>query len=344
MTNVNAVAASTTDLLLDTLRLATGRPDLDYAGTPSSLTGGFYAELLRFRLANPPADLDRELVARIVPNPAAGAWEATIQREVARQEFPTPRVRLTAPETSPLDRYLIVMDLVDGRPPMAGLTIGTIASQIPNLVRHLPDQLAHVAAKLHALDPEPLVDQLDALNSPFPTTTSGFIEEQAGYATALGRPDIATAAKKLLSTEPSTSVKTITHGDLHPFNLLVTADGPSLIDWTVARVAHPGFTLGFTALMLANPPIPLPKPAAALLRPVGRNIARRFLATYRRITIGTPQEVDDENLDWHRKVHALRILVELAGWDAHDTRAKHGHPWLILEPKANRLLELDSST
>ena len=329
---------STTDHLLDTLRQATGRPDLDYAGTPTPLKGGFYAEMLRFRLADPPADLDRNLVARIVPNPDAGAWEATIQRHVATQGFPTPAVRLTAPEAGPLGRYLIVMDHVDGAPPMAGLSIGSVAGQIPHLVRHLPDQLARVAADLHGLDAEPLAEQLDALDSSFPTTTAGFLEEQAGFATALDRPDIAAAAERLLASQPHSSVRAITHGDLHPFNLLVTPGGPVLIDWTVARVAHPGFTVGFTALMLANPPIPLPRVGAAMLRPVGRNIANRFLATYRRITDGTPAAVDDENLDWHRKVHALRILVELAGWDAGGTRPASGHPWLILEPVAQSLL------
>ena len=84
-------------------------------------------------------------------------------------------------------------------------------------------------------------------------------------------------------------------------------------------VAHPGFTIGFTDLMLANPPIPLPKVGAAMLRPVGRNIARRFLSTYRTLTRGTPAAVDEDNLEWHRKVHALRILVELAGRDANGT-------------------------
>ena len=130
----------------------------------------------------------------------------------------------------------------------------------------------------------------------------------------------------------------IAHGDLHPFNLLITADGPSLIDWTVARVAHPGFTLGFTALVLANPPVPLPRVGTAVLRRLGRHLAGRFLSTYRTLTDGTPAAVDEENLDWHRKVHALRILVELAGWDANDTRPASGHPWLILEPVAQQLL------
>lgn len=335
---MDAVNTPTAALLLDTLRAATGRGDLEFAAPPTRLAGGFYAEMLRFRLADPSADLDRDLVARIVPNPAAGAWEATIQRSVADQGFPTPAVRLTVDETSPLGRYLIVMDAVEGQPPMAGLSIGTIARQIPTLVRHLPDQLARIAADLHHLDPEPLASQLAALDAPFPLTTAGFIEEQAGYATALDRPDIAAAAERLVATEPASTQRAITHGDLHPFNLLVTADEAVLIDWTVARIAHPGFTIGFTDLMLANPPIPLPKPGAALLRPVGRNIARRFLATYRELTDGTPAAVDDENLDWHRKVHALRILVELAGWDATGTRPTRGHPWLILEPIANHLL------
>ena len=92
--------------------------------------------------------------------------------------------------------------------------------------------------------------------------------------------------------------------------------------------------------MLANPPIPLPKFGAALLRPIGRNIAKRFLSTYRELTDGTPAAVDDENLEWHRKVHALRILVELAGWDANGTRPTSGHPWLILEPAAQQMLEV----
>ena len=82
----------TTALLLDTLRDATGQADLEFASPPTPLTGGFYAEMLRFRPAAPPAGLDRDLVARIVPNPEAGVWEATIQRAVANQgPAPPPR-------------------------------------------------------------------------------------------------------------------------------------------------------------------------------------------------------------------------------------------------------------
>jgi aminoglycoside phosphotransferase (APT) family kinase protein len=333
----------TSALLLETLRDVTGRRDLEFVAPPTPLSGGFYAEMLRFRLADPPAELDRELVARIVPNPAAGEWEATIQRAVADQGFPTPSVRLVGPASGPLGRYLIVMDAIDGRPPMAGLGIGTLLRQIPSLMRGLPDQLAHLAARLHSLETDPLVGRLEALDGGLPTTTVGFVEQQIGRAAEAGRADLATAGARLVESASTTTAHAsgamvIAHGDLHPFNVLVTADGPVLIDWTVARVAHPAFTIAFTELMLANPPIAVPRPVDAVLGRLGRNLARRFVATYRALTDDMRGAVDRASLDWHGDVHALRILVELAVWDAQGTRPPSGHPWLVLEPIASRRL------
>lgn len=328
---------TTGDDLLATLREATGRPGLAYAAPPAALTGGFYAEMFRFRLADPPEGLAGDLVARILPDPDIGAWEATVQRHVAGQGFPTPAVRLTAGEAGPLGRYLIVMDHVDGRPPMAGLSIARVAGQIPRLVRRMPDQLAAIAARLHALDPGPLAAALDGLDTGIPTTTAGFVEERVRQAAALGQDDIAGAGERLLAAQPPAGGRlAVTHGDLHPLNLLVGEGEPVLIDWSLARVAHPAFTLGFTDLVLASPPIPLPRAAAAVLGTVGRRIARRFLRTYRRLTDGTRAEVGEADLAWHRRVHALRILVEMAGWD----RPVPGHPWLLMEPVARSQLGL----
>jgi aminoglycoside phosphotransferase (APT) family kinase protein len=206
-------------------------------------------------------------------------------------------------------------------------------------VRRLPDQLAGIAARLHALDPEPLADQLDRLPADLPRTTVEFIGQQTAHATELDRADLADAGQRLIDTEPASNRQVISHGDLHPFNLLITATGPVLIDWTVGRIAHPAFTVAFTELMLANPPIPLPRAGAAALKPVARNIARRFLKSYR--DQATPAgQIDEANLDWHRKVHALRILVVLADWDAAGTRPARGHPWLILEPVASDVLDM----
>jgi aminoglycoside phosphotransferase (APT) family kinase protein len=336
------VTSPTSSQLLDTLRVVTGRRDLEYVAPPARLTGGFYAEMLRFRLADAPPDLDRDLVARIVPDPAAGEWESTIQRAVAEQGFPTPAVRLVVPPAAPLGRYLIVMDAIDGSPPMSGLGFGALAREIPTLVRGLPDQLANLAARLHGLDADVLGRELESLGHGVPTTTAGFVEHQMNRAEASGRPDLVAAGARLLAGAPSNEATVITHGDLHPFNVLLTDDGPMLVDWTVARVADPAFTVGFTELVLANPPIAVPGPVAAVLRRLGRNLAGRFVTTYRSLTDGTRAAVDRRRLDWHRDVHALRILVELAVWDAAGTRPSSGHPWLVLEPVAVRLLDVGS--
>ena len=332
-------STATTDALLATLRAATGHPQLEFHEPPTSLSGGFYAEMLRFRLDDAPSPLDGDLVARIVPDPVLGAWEGLIQREVTAQGFATPAVRLIATDASPLGRFLIVMDHVDGKPPIAGLSIATIAGQIPNLVRRLPDQLAAVAASLHALDPEPLADQLADLGLPISTTAAGFAAQQVALAAAVGQRDLADAGERLIEREPPSTKRVISHGDLHPFNILVTDEGPVLIDWTVARLAHPAFTLAFTDLMLSHPPIPLPRAGAAVLRPVGRGMAKRFLRRYQAL-VSPAGQVTEAELDWHRGVHALRILVELARWDAAGTRPTHGHPWLVLEPVARTELGL----
>jgi len=332
--------SETTAHLLSALRLATGRDDLEFASTPTPLTGGFDAEMVRFRLADPPARLDRDLVARIVRTSSVGEWESTVQREVAAQGFPTPAVRLVVDESNPLGRHLTVMDAVEGVPPMSGLGVGSIVLRILRLTRDLPDQLADIAARLHRLDPGPLDDALGSLPNPLPLTTAGFVEEQAGWARDAGRPDLADAASRLLRTEPRSDARVITHGDLHPFNLLVTSDDLHLVDWTLGRVAHPGFTVGFTHLMLANPPILVPPAAAPVIRRVGARMARRFLSTYRSLADGTPAAVDGEQLAWHRGVHALRILAELAKWEAEGRRPVSGHPWLVLEPVARRSLDL----
>jgi aminoglycoside phosphotransferase (APT) family kinase protein len=330
--------STTTGPLLDTLRSQTGRGDLDFAGTPRRLTGGFWAEMVRFSLADPPDGLGGQLVARIVPDPAVGAWEATMQRAVADQGFPTPRIRLLAPADGPLGRYLIVMDHVDGRPPLEGLSFSSMVSQIPTMTRRLPDELADITARLHRLDPGPVLPELEALDAPLPLTTAAFVQHEADMAAALGRDDLSGAAERLIATEPSTTTRVICHGDLHPFNLLLGDRGPVLVDWSVSRVAHPAFDIAFTDLLVSNAPIELPRPLTAGLHALTRRMATRFVARYRALMPDV--DLDHRVLGWHRQVHALRSLVELAGWDATGTRPADGHPWITLEPRARAELGL----
>jgi aminoglycoside phosphotransferase (APT) family kinase protein len=323
--------------LLEVVAGATGRPDLTFDRDPEPLLGGFYAQMYRFSLNEAPEYLAGDLVARLIPDAALGAWEACVQRELTRQHFRSPAVRLAVPPTPPLDRFLVVMDFVPGVPPLSGLTVRSVATQFPRLVRTLPDQLALVAADLHRLDPEPLTQSLDQLGPPLPTTLAGFIEARIDAATSIDRTDLAAAGQRLLDTEPLTRTRAICHGDLHPFNVLVSDGGLVLVDWSVSRVAHPAFDLAFTEMMVGHPPIPMPGVAQRLLGPVARGLARRFLRTYREIA-GPLPDLDDSVMSWHRKVHALRALVELAGWEATGERPTAAHPWIVLEPVLTGIL------
>jgi hypothetical protein len=63
---------------------------------------------------------------------------------------------------------------------------------------------------------------------------------------------------------------------------------------------------------------------------IGARIASRFLRSYEQ---RTGRGVDAERLNWGRRTHALRALVEIATWEADQSIDQHrGHPWLTMRP------------
>ena len=71
--------------------------------------------------------------------------------------------------------------------------------------------------------------------------------------------------RRLVADAPTSEQAVVCHGDLHPFNILDHGGALVVVDWTGAVVADPCFDLAFTELLLANPPLALPKQLA----PVG---------------------------------------------------------------------------
>ncbi|GGJ11944.1 phosphotransferase [Streptomyces brasiliensis] len=60
----------------------------------------------------------------------------------------------------------------------------------------------------------------------------------------------------------------VLHLDLHPDNVILTPDGPRVIDWTNAENGHPGLDWGMSAVILAQVAVgadPLADPARAIL-------------------------------------------------------------------------------
>ncbi len=319
---MSTTATNTTDKLRNALRHTCGIDDLDWATPPAPLHGGFWAEMYTVEVADPPPALAGRLVARIMPDPHTAAFETAIQRHVHHHGLPVPAIRAASGPTKELDRAWTLMDLAPGQPMLSGLTAIGAVRRAPALYRRLPDLLAHAAADLHRCptDGPDLADHRDRAD------IHAFIARIAEQADAIGRPDLAAATRSAADRAPTARV--ICHGDLHPFNLLVDGDRWTILDWSTAVIADPHYDLGFTTLMLANPPLGGPAPVRAIARNVGSRLAGRFLRTYTHLS-GTV--VDPERLAWGQSVLALRALVEIASWEAANQIDAHaGHPWLAM--------------
>jgi aminoglycoside phosphotransferase (APT) family kinase protein len=316
------------ECLLAALRRVTGEPALDYQGEPLSLTGGFWAELISFRLRNAPEGWRGPLVARVMPDAATAAKETAFQAEVAAQAFPTPTVRASGGPNEGVDgRAFMVMDLAQGRPLLAGLDGLAAVAKLPTLAQRLPTTLAEVLARLHRLDPAPVQGRLEADGVARPGLES-MLTSLHDTARRLGRADLADAAIWLRDHRPPPEPVVICHGDLHPFNVLVDDAGAvTVLDWSAAVLAPATYDLGFTSLVLAEPPLLVPGAMRWFVRAVGTALSRRFVRAYER---RAGQRMDRPSLAWHQAVVCLRALVEATGWVAAGTiDERTGHPWVI---------------
>jgi aminoglycoside phosphotransferase (APT) family kinase protein len=327
------------DDLLGVLRVATGVPALAFDGPPTRLTGGFWAELLAFRLRDAPAGWQGGLVARVMPDPITAARETAIQAEVAAHGYPTPRVHLAGGPDDGLGRAFMVMDLAHGSSLLGGLDGVAALRTLPTLARRLPRTLARAMATLHRLDPAPVRARLVEAGVEV-AGMPALVASLEGRAALVGRDDLAAAGHWLDEHRPAPAPEVVCHGDLHPFNVLVDAGGTVMVlDWSAAVVAPAAYDVAFTSLLLSEPPLAVPRPLAPLVHAAGRFLARRFLRAY----VGDGGcAIEPASLRWHQGVICLRSLVEVAGWvAAGEVEAHQGHPWLAAGPSfAGRLARL----
>jgi aminoglycoside phosphotransferase (APT) family kinase protein len=321
-------------VLLDVLRQRAKAPGLRFASSPERIGGGFWAEILAVHIEGGPTDLNGDVVVRIMPEARIARRETAVQEEVVRQGFPAPRVLLSGEADDGLGRAFMVMERVQGRPPLPEVMGTTALAAIGRAAIRLPDLLARTAARLHALDPGPLRSKLEGVDGAL-VDVGDLLALLAERASEAQRPDLAAAAQHMLSTRPPSEREAICHGDLHPFNILVDDDGQiTVVDWTVALMADPAFDLGFTAMIMALAPIAIPRPLRRPVRAASRWGSREFLRRYRHHAPANESSLTDDVLAWYTAVHGLRALVEVSDWIAAGiVDDKAGHPWLAMAPQ-----------
>lgn len=73
----------------------------------------------------------------------------------------------------------------------------------------------------------------------------------------------------------------LVHLDLHPLNVMMTASGPVVIDWTNAGRGEALLDVAFTVLLLTCPRVPGSNLKNAVFRPIRQVLARAFVHRYR---------------------------------------------------------------
>jgi len=300
-----------------------------YSRAPVRLTGGFWAELFVFSLAQLPDGWPRDLVVRVMPEANTARRETAIQGAVAAAGFPTPVVRAAGGPDDGLGKAFMIMDRAPGAPLLSGLSVIGALGRGRALFGEIPRLLSSTMADLHALDPELVRSQLVASGATMASISSMLVVIR-GHAAEFGRPDLVEAAQWLIDHPARPSPEVICHGDLHPFNLLLDGSRVTLLDWSTALLGSRTYDVACTSLMLSEAALEVPDWLRPAVRWIGRRIAGRFRRCYQR---SSGVVIDQADLAWHQAVLCLRALVEMSGWTHAGQQGDHGgHPWLTSGP------------
>jgi aminoglycoside phosphotransferase (APT) family kinase protein len=291
-----------------------------FAEEPAPLTGGFWAAIYGFALQDPPPDLTGRLVLRVMPGREAAVRETIVQRAVAEQGYPTPRVLLDGFDEG-LGGMFMVMQRADGAPLLDDLGIGRTLWTLPKMLRRVARQLSLASTQLHDLDPAPVVVALSAAGAHIPDGgVESRLAEIRGAAQFAG---FGALSAWLTVRRPDMTPGVVCHGDIHPFNMLTTDDESfTLLDWTNANICRRELDVGFTAALLQTAPMDVPSFAKRPVAAVTGALARRFIDTYRKMA-----PVNLDVVEWFEVLQYGRCLAAVAVAPLDDPIVSAKHPF-----------------
>ncbi len=293
--------------LLGYLRRAAGDPTLDYEATPAGLAGGYENTISAFQLRAASKPFDQPLVVRIFPSLtdlSRARREAAVHRAVTGQGFAAPRVFCIGDAGEGLGGPFLIMERAPGRSMIELLGLSLFLLEAPRL-------FADTVLALHSLDPEVLLTAIEEAGVDRRVVTANFWKVSAE--SKVGRYGLSELAEWLDRHRPA-SQKTdqrqvITHGDLHPGNLIVDHGRVSaLIDWCSAAVAPPERDIGTSRILIGyGEGKDIHGPLRVFLPLVRWWNLRRFEALYR-----ARFPIDEELVRYSEVFRAFQILTGIA--------------------------------
>jgi uncharacterized protein (TIGR02172 family) len=217
----------------------------------------------------------------------AAKYEAQIARTVYETGSRVPAVDDVVTHKG---RTGIVYERVEGRSMMSAF-----GSQLWRL-GHFARLLAELHAEMHTHRAPALPSQKQRLIVKIEETT-------------LLPEDLKTRALDALTDMPEDD--RLCHGDFHPDNVLLTSDGPIIIDWVDATRGSPTADVARTSFLLSRGSLPpeTPKPIRWLISRVRRQFHRLYLKRYLALS-----PVNDQALSlWRPLVAAARSNENIEG-------------------------------
>ncbi len=303
--------------LLDYLRSTLEDDTLAYATQPERLSGGAETFIYAFELSEPPEALRGPLVLRLFREgePDRARFEAAVQNALVEAGFPAPRAPLATDDPSHLGGAFVIMHRCSGR--MLGETIYELSADgdlriwpSPGLLRRYFEMLRTLTAaqaRLHAMDPEPVLRACEHIGRP--RDGRGFegraewVRERVDRAGLDGlRPGLAWLDER---RPPPPARLSVCHGDFNPNNLLVE-DGElrGVLDWTHATIADPALDVAYMLMAFATVPVSMPRWLGAIGRLGQRACGSAYLRSYER-----HRRLDREALRYYEALRCLEVLA-----------------------------------
>lgn len=133
------------------LRSEINDPGVDYDIPMTRILGGYDTFTYHFGLRGVQQELAKPLVLRLFresDNPDKAIRESVVQNVLAEKGYPVPSVSITCTDKSYLGGAFLVMEFVPGK------------TMFEASIKEPATPLGTIHAKLHSIDPEPIVESL----------------------------------------------------------------------------------------------------------------------------------------------------------------------------------------